>query len=66
MYKGNQLKMELEDMLKLAMVLFVIYYVFVKKEPFENEESNDKRGCSQKAINDAYQAYIFGSVPSTK
>jgi hypothetical protein len=50
--------MELKYFFILVAILFILMFIFDKKEKFDNEKSKQ---CSQKAINNAYNKYIFSS-----
>jgi hypothetical protein len=57
-------KIDIQKLAILTVILFIGYYIFIeKKEKLENTEN---KACSQKAINDGYLSYIFGSVQSTR
>jgi hypothetical protein len=50
------------DAVALSSLLFIGYYFMNKGELFRETFTNQKgKECSQKAINDAYNFWIFGS-----
>ena len=60
-----QLTMSIKDLAILAGILFILYYLFfAAREKLEN--TRDNKECEQRAINEAYLAYVFGGVPSIR
>lgn len=60
-----KLALNIQDLVILAGILFLLYFLFVaKREKLENTRENKE--CEQNAINEAYLAYVFGGVPSTR
>lgn len=49
--------MQIEDLIYIAIILFLLYKIYkTASEQFSQE-------CSQKAIDDGYISYIFGTPP---
>lgn len=56
-------KINIEQLVMLVAIFFIIYFMINIKETFEQLSPNKKsKQCSQKAINDGYNHYIFGGV----
>ena len=62
------MKMNLVNLLMLVIILFLVYFfLFTAKEQFDQTnvvilKNPDDKKCSEKAINDAYTEYIFGTT----
>lgn len=55
-------QMDIKNLFFLIILFFGLYYIFVRKETFENEKDNaESKGCSQKSINENVLYYIFGA-----
>ena len=54
-------KINIEQLVMLVAIFFIIYFMINIKETFEQLSPNQKQ-CSRKAINDGYNHYIFGGV----
>jgi hypothetical protein len=51
--------MQLQNLVYIAIILFLLYTIYNKSsEHFSGV--NNKKDCSQKAIDDGYISYIFG------
>lgn len=57
-------KINIEQLVMLVAIFFIIYFMINIKETFEqlSPKEKSKKECSQKAINDGYNHYIFGGV----
>jgi uncharacterized protein YpmB len=60
--------MKNNNLIIIVIILFTLYYFFSSKEGYSNtNETSDEKSnettklCSQKAINDAYNLWTFGS-----
>lgn len=51
-----------EQLIMLVALLFMIYFFMNLKETFDQLKEEPSRDCSQKAINTAYNDYVFGGV----
>lgn len=55
--------MQIENLAYIAIILFVLYTIYKQSlEQFSDDSGNNKKDCSQKAINDGYISYIFGNT----
>lgn len=52
--------MQVENLVYIAIILFLLYTIYNKSSEHFSGNNNQKE-CSQKAINDTYNSYIFGT-----
>ena len=58
-------EINVEQLIMLVALLFVIYFFINIKETFDQLKTTEKestKDCSQRAINAAYNDYLFGGV----
>jgi Ca2+/Na+ antiporter len=57
--------LSIKDLALLTLLLFVVYFFFLsKREKLEN--TSESKECSHKTINEAYNAYVFGTTHSVR
>jgi hypothetical protein len=51
--------MQIQNLAYIAIILFILYKIYNSSSEYFSDVDN-KKECSQKAINDGYVSYVFG------